>query len=332
MFKIGYRTIKSAVGAGIAIGIAQFFHLQFYAGAGIITILCIKQTRKSSYETAWERFLASVIGLVIGWFFFEAFGYHPWTITMLLLITFPIMVAVRANDGIPAASVIITHIYTLQHVNWDIVLNEFGIIIIGITVALIMNMHMPSVNKELGEYQRKIESNFKRIFREFSIYLRYGESSWDGKEIMETAQWIKEAKELAANNMENNNREEEKQMLRYFQMRDKQFDIVERLLPIISTMNYTCAQSQQIASYLEKLADAVHPGNTAGIYLDQLEDMKQDFKQQPLPIDRDEFETRAALYIFINEMKRYLIIKKALGKKEHSKSAEVPKDEHVQDI
>lgn len=315
MFKIGYRTIKSAVGAGIAIAIAQYLQLDFYAGAGIITILCIKQTRKSSYETAWERFLASVIGLAIGWLFFENVGYHPWTITFLLLITFPIMVGVKAKDGIPAASVIISHLYTLEHIDWDVVVNELGLILIGIFVAILVNLHMPSSEKQLLEYQRKIEQNFKRIFREIAIYLRYGESNWDGKELVETAQWIKEAKEMALHNIENHSTEEEKDLYRYFQMRDKQFDIMERIIPTVSMLNHTCDQSQQIASFLEELSGAVHPGNTADVYLERLEQMKLEFREQPLPEDRAEFETRASLYFFIGEMKRYLIIKRALAKK-----------------
>ncbi|SDZ17541.1 Uncharacterized membrane protein YgaE, UPF0421/DUF939 family [Thermoactinomyces sp. DSM 45892] len=315
VFKIGYRTIKSAVGAGVAIAIAQFLQLDFYAGAGIITILCIKQTRKSSYETAWERFLTSVIGLMISWLMFENFGYHPWTITLLLLITFPIMVGLKAKEGIPAASVIISHLYTLQHIDWHVMVNELGIIVIGILVAFIVNSYMPSSEKKLLESQRKIEQNFKRIFREMAIYLRYGESNWDGKELMETAEWIKEAKEMALHNIENHSAEEEKAMHRYFQMREKQFEIMERIMPTVSMLNHTCDQSQQIAIFLEELADAIHPGNTADIYLERLEQMKREFREQPLPVDRIEFETRACLYFFVGEMKRYLIIKKALTQK-----------------
>jgi uncharacterized membrane protein YgaE (UPF0421/DUF939 family) len=50
-------------------------------------------------------------------------------------------------------------------------MNELGIIIIGIGVALIMNLYMPSVDKKLEDYQGKIEENFKVIFSEIVFYL-----------------------------------------------------------------------------------------------------------------------------------------------------------------
>ncbi|MBQ9999250.1 aromatic acid exporter family protein, partial [Bacillus subtilis] len=50
MFKIGYRTIKTALGTALAIYISQLLHLQNYASAGIITILCIQITQKRSLQ------------------------------------------------------------------------------------------------------------------------------------------------------------------------------------------------------------------------------------------------------------------------------------------
>lgn len=46
MFKIGYRTLKTALGTALAIYIAQMLGLQNYSAAGIITILCIQVTKK----------------------------------------------------------------------------------------------------------------------------------------------------------------------------------------------------------------------------------------------------------------------------------------------
>lgn len=46
-FHIGYRTIKTAVGAMISILLAQYLGLENFASSGILTILCIKATKKS---------------------------------------------------------------------------------------------------------------------------------------------------------------------------------------------------------------------------------------------------------------------------------------------
>lgn len=56
MFKIGYRTIKTALGTTLAIYISQLLHLQNFASAGIITILCIQITQKRSLQASWAAF------------------------------------------------------------------------------------------------------------------------------------------------------------------------------------------------------------------------------------------------------------------------------------
>ena len=72
-FRIGYRTIKTAVGATLAILIAQSLGLENYASAGILTILCIKVTKKKSLRASWDRILACLIGMVFSFVFFELF-------------------------------------------------------------------------------------------------------------------------------------------------------------------------------------------------------------------------------------------------------------------
>ena len=62
-FRIGYRTLKTAVGATLAILIAQGLGLENFASAGIITILCIKNTKKKSLRASWDRILACLIAI-----------------------------------------------------------------------------------------------------------------------------------------------------------------------------------------------------------------------------------------------------------------------------
>ena len=64
-----------------------------------------------------------------------------------------------------------------------------------------------------------------------------------------------------------------------------------------------------VAEFLEELAENVHSGNTAHIYLEKLREMKKIFEEMELPKTREEFEVRAALLQLVNEMNDYLIIK-----------------------
>ncbi|WP_209123146.1 aromatic acid exporter family protein [Alkalihalobacillus sp. BA299] len=315
MFKIGYRTLKTAVGAGISIAIAQWFSLDFYVSAAILTILCISVTRRSSLSVSWQRFVGCLLGLVLAFLVFELIGYHPISLTLLLLFFIPLSVKLKVKEGIVTSCVIILHIYSLGTVSVSIFLNELYIIIIGIGIALLMNLYMPSVDNDLYKYQKKIEENFKLILSEFSNYLRDSNNLWDGKELTETYELIQDAKDIAIKNIENHLLRYEDQYYHYFKMREKQFEIIERVMPFISSLDETVVQSIKISSFLEQLSQAVGPLNTASYFLDQLAQMKEEFQQMELPKTRQEFEIRSSLYYVMHELEKYLLIKDSLIKK-----------------
>ncbi|MCM3704609.1 MULTISPECIES: aromatic acid exporter family protein [Cytobacillus] len=308
-YRIGYRTIKTAVGTSISIMIAQMLQLDNFVSAGILTILCIKVTKKKSLRASWDRFFACLLAMAFSSLFFESIAYHPLVIGLLLLFFIPTAVMAKASDGIVTSSVIILHIYSAGKVSKDLLLNELGIIIVGIGVALIANLYMPSLESKLKEYRQEIEENFKVIFDEIVRYLRTHESSWDGREITETMELIDEAKALAFRDVENHFRRDENLYYHYFKMREKQFEIIERVLPSVTSIALPVEQGEMIADFIEELSDHIHPGNTALLFLEKLYRMKVSFENMELPKTREEFEARAALLHFVKEMEQYLIIK-----------------------
>lgn len=308
-FRIGYRTIKTAVGTAISILIAQQVGLENFASAGILTILCIQVTKLRSFRTAWDRFLACVLAMPFSAVFFEGISYHPLVIGLMLFFFIPTIVMLKAPDGIVTSSVIILHIYMAEKITRAIFLNELGVITIGIGVALLINLYMPSVDKKLKDYQSEIEENFKIIFCEMVRYLRTGDSNWDGKEITVSARLLTEAITLALQDVENRFLRDENMYYHYFKMRNKQFEIIERVLPIVTSITSTVKQGHMVADFLEDLSENIHAKNTAYIYIGKLNEMKKIFEEMDLPKTREEFEVRAALLQLVNEMNEYLIIK-----------------------
>jgi uncharacterized membrane protein YgaE (UPF0421/DUF939 family) len=308
-FRIGYRTIKTAVGTAISILIAQQVGLENFASAGILTILCIQVTKLRSLRTAWDRFLACVLAMPFSAVFFEGISYHPLVIGLMLFFFIPTIVMLKAPDGIVTSSVIILHIYLAEKITMTIFLNELGVITIGIGVALLINLYMPSVDKKLKAYQSEIEENFKIIFCELVRYLRTGDSNWDGKEITVGARLLDEAITLALQDVENRFLRDENMYYHYFKMRNKQFEIIERILPIVTSITSTVKQGHMVADFLEDLSENIHARNTAHIYIGKLNEMKKIFGEMDLPKTREEFEVRAALLQLVNEMNEYLIIK-----------------------
>lgn len=91
-------------------------------------------------------------------------------------------------------------------------------------------------------------------------------------------------------------------------MREKQFEIIERSLPIITSISSMVEQRMMVADFIEDLKENIKPKNTA---LDRLKklSMQRKIQQMDLPKTREEFEARATLFQFMREMEQYLMIK-----------------------
>jgi uncharacterized membrane protein YgaE (UPF0421/DUF939 family) len=254
------------------------------------------------------------MGMLFAAVFFTLIGYHFYTLTILLTLFIPTLVAFNLKEGIITSSVIILHLYTLEKITWSIFYNEAGIIVIGIGMGLVMNLYMPSMEKTLLRMQKELEVKYKKIFQEFHLFLSHDVHEWDGKEITEVADLISTAKSLSFRDVENHVLRYENQYYHYFKMREKQFEIIQRMMPNISSLDKTYMQGEKLGAFFERLGAAIHPGNTAAIFLDELEQMKQEFKEMHLPKDRLEFETRSKLYQLLRDIEDYLLIKKKFKK------------------
>ncbi len=310
-FSIGYRTLKTAVGAFIAIAIAQYFELEFFSAAGILTILCIQPTKKKSVHAVYTRVVASFIGIILAYLFFEIFGYHPAVLGLMLLLFIPTIVSLKVSPGFVSSAVIIMHLYSVADFTLDILYNELALMAIGYSVGLLVNMYMPDIQPELNYYRQKIEDLYKKIFFEIAKYLKEGDTFWDGKELVEAVEVLNKAKALAFQDVENHLTRKENLYYLYFDMREKQLEIIERVLPKITALPVIVQQAELVSVFMEDLSENVHSGNTASHYREKLEEVKVEFAKMPLPDDHQTFLAMAALYQFIEEMDAYLAIKQS---------------------
>lgn len=310
-FSIGYRTLKTAIGAAIAIAIAQYFELASYASAGILTILCVQPTKKKSLHAAYTRFVASIIGMLYAFLSFELFSYHPLTLAGMLIIFIPTIVSLKVADGFVSSAVIIMHIYAAEKFSWTLVSNEFALMAIGYGTGIAINMYMPDIQKELNYYRVKIEELYRKIFLEIANYLREGDTLWDGQEIIEAITALNNAKSLAFKDVENHFMRRKNDYYVYFDMREQQLEIIERVLPKITALPVIVQEAAIVADFVQDLAEHVHSGNTASHFREKLEQVRRDFAQLPLPKNHEQFLAQAALYQFIEEMDRYLEIKQS---------------------
>lgn len=315
MIGFGYRTIKTAVGAGLAIWIASLLDLEFATFAAIIVIMCIEKTKKKTLITIKDKFFASLLSLILGALLFEVLGYIPIVFSLFIILFVPLLVRAHIQGGFVTSMVVVLHVYTVKDANWAIFLNELYIIFIGMGIALFVNSFMPNLKRDIEIFKKEIEQKFQVILFEFSAHLRDSMRNWDGKEILEVEELINQSKNIAIQDVENHLLRKQNKDYYYLEMREDQLELLKHMMKIVAIFSSTSLdvkQKEMIAEFLENLSRNVHSGDTTDNSLNELEDLNALIRKMDLPKTREEFEVRANLFYLIFEMKNYLNIKKKL--------------------
>ena len=315
MIGMGYRTIKTAVGAGLAMWVASLLDLEFATFAAIIVIMCIEKTKKKTLITIKDKFFASLLSLILGALLFEILGYHPLVFSIFILLFVPILVGAHIQGGFVTSMVVVLHVYTVKDANWTMFLNELYIIFIGMGIALLVNSFMPNFKRDIEIFKKEIEQKFEIILFEFSAHLRDSTRNWDGKEILEVEDLINQSKSLANQDVENHLLRKQNKDYYYLEMREDQLELLKHMMTIVaifSSSSLDIKQKEMSADFLENLSRNVHSGDTTDISLNELEELNATIRKMELPKTREEFEVRANLFYLTFEIKNYLNLKKKL--------------------
>jgi len=300
--KIGFRTLKTAIGVSLSTFLASAVGLEFFTAAGILTLLCIQKTRKKSFQAIIQRLFACLLGLAASSVMFSVAGVHPLNIFLLFILFIPLLVLLRIQAGIASSSVIIMHTYVQDSIQTAFLVNELGIIFVGLSTAFLLNMYMPGIDKTLAKYKEDINRNFAVVLKEFARYLKEGDGLWDGKEMLVLQKLLDEARNLSIYVEENNFSRKKNGCREEFDRKLLQFQVMERMLPIVSRINVKLEQGERFAEFLNMLALHIDDTQDPSLYTEKLRSIREYHKRLPMPVTREEFETRANLFSLANEL------------------------------
>lgn len=315
MVGIGHRSIKMAIGAGLAIWLATLFNLEYATFAAIIVIICIEDSKMKTLLTMREKFIASILALFLGALFLELFGYHPITFAIFSLLFFPLLAKLRIQGGFLTSIVVLLHIYALEKANVAVFLNELYIILIGMGIALLINSIMPNLQPKIDAHKKHIESKFGTILYEYAAKLRDSTRTWDEKEMIEVEDVIEDAKSIAILDVENHLLRKKNKDYYYLEMREDQLNLLKQMRQFILTAASSEAPIQQkemIADFFNHLSDNVDATDTTTESFDKLNNCMVTLRNSQLPTTREEFEVRANLFYLIFEIENYLKVKRKL--------------------
>lgn len=309
---IGVRTLKTGLGATIAMIIAEIIGLKYMASAGVITILSIQSTKKESVQIAIRRLIATCVALLIGGLLFRTLGFEPYVFGLYLIVFIPIAARFKITEGIVPASVLVTHLLGEQSTSMSLMGNELLLMIVGAGVALVLNLYMPSIETELLKDKRAIEEGMYTLFSYMADFLEGKCSTVEISADLEKLEWhLTNGEKRAHRNANNYFFNFDSPYEKYFNMRSSQFQILQYMLRHFDYLFMTVEQGYEVAAFTRRVADSIKGKITVEVLLEELIRLKEGFKQSELPVTREEFENRALLYQFLNDMEHFLDVKKA---------------------
>ncbi|EGT3617603.1 aromatic acid exporter family protein [Clostridium perfringens] len=308
---IGVRTWKTGVGTVIAMIIAKELGLSYWVSAGIITILSIQSTKRESLRIAFKRIESVIVALIISSILFLTLGFNSVVFGIYLLIFIPLTVRMKVTDGIVVSSVLVTHLLIEKQVNTYWILNELGLMLVGVLVALALNSYMPKNEEKIKEDIDYISEKIKEIFMDMAYSLRTHSVSINQQRLFnELENRLCIAKKRANDNFNNYLFSDVRYYVNYIEMREVQFQILEYMREHFSRISITVKQTELVANFTEEVASVIGKEVNANILINRLNRLRKDLSEQELPVTREEFENRAMLFQFLNDLEFFIETKK----------------------
>lgn len=304
---------KIAVGSSLAIYSAELLHLQSSSSAGIVALLTLITTKKGTVRLSISRLITFAIVAALTWVTFLPI--HSEWIAYGLFIFLVVFLCEIMNwrSTISVNAVIGTHFLMTDNYTLDFFLNEFLLIAIGILFAFILNLfHDTHSQKEkFSKEIQEIECQMQNILEEIAGYLSempQAKSVWTQLSDLEIRLQglLVDAYEYEGNTFG----EKAGYFSKYFEMRFNQCHILHNLHTEMRKIRTMPKQAQIIVQYILYMKAFVTELNEPTLQLQYLENIFGKMKEEPLPITREEFESRAMLYHILMDLEEFLFAKK----------------------
>lgn len=311
-YKIGFRTVKTAVGMTLGVIICKLLGLDNYASSAILVVLCIKHTKMHSVQAILSRLVSCLLILFLGSAIFSLLGQHAFVLGLIVLLFIPLTVVLNVQEGIITSCVILLHVFNAKAINGHLILNEIMLLIVGLGIAFLMNLMMPSLDKKLNHFKQDIENQITEIFNIFSqacsMHNDHLNIKFDSLLLN-----IKKAKSLAFRDVKNHFVRNENSFYHYFDMREEQVELLKRMTSLLEKINTDDPILEKISQLMYEIGSNVNSNDYTALRLHSLYEIRLSLDDLPLPTTHKTLNSRAHIIQILNELEEYLNIKSQFG-------------------
>lgn len=311
--KILLLALKVGVGGSVAYFIAEFLKLDFASSAGIIALLTLQTTKWETFRLSFRRIITffMTFGLCILLFYLVRTTWLDYGLFLFFMVLLCELLGWRTTVSVNA--VIGAHFLSTQNFSYEFMINELLLVIIGITVAILLNLFHINSAHEAGiiKCMRHVEHDMKKILTELSGYLKHqamGDHVWD--DILKLGDDLEKYLDLAHEYQNNTFVSHPEYYIDYFRMREQQCGALLNMHKEMQRISELPKQAEIVSHYILDMCEHVTEMNNPEKQIAQLEEVVEEMHNQQLPQTREEFEGRALLYHVLMELEDFLLYKK----------------------
>lgn len=309
--QIFLNTIKISVAATLAIFLAKLLKLEFAVSAGIVAILSVQPTKKETIKTALARFFAFAAALALSVLLFNILGFTI-PVFFLYLLLFILLCQWRAwISAMAMDSVLISHFLSFGKSGPEEILNEVLLFVIGVGFGILVNIFLKKKTDYIEELKKETDDKIRLVLHRMSMRILDPQlADYNGDCFLSLNQSLFTAKKQAEENFNNQFSKKDTYDSLYLAMRENQTKVLQEMFKCVRQISSVPHTAPLVADFLEKVSREYHKDNDVRELLEELATLRSKMKSLPLPLLRTEFEDRANLFILLERLEEFLLIKR----------------------
>lgn len=305
-----FSALKTIIAALLAITIASFLQLENTVSAGTVAILTIQPTKKETIKTAANRVLAFICSMVIAFISFQLIGFNMPAFGVFLIFFIFVSNMLGYQHSVAMCAVIMSHFLRFGEMNFETIGNETLIFFIGVTIGVLANMHLRKNTNYITILKSKTDIQIKKILMLMSKRVLDNTIKGYDEECFDTLRRsIRQAKNVADANYNNQLRTKDRYDLDYIHMRDEQCQLLYEMFKNLRTIHTTPFTAHVISDFLVEMSDVDDNHDATEDLMEKFKEIDMGMKSKPLPVTRPEFEDRAKLFMLLRDIEDFITLK-----------------------
>lgn len=305
------KSLKITIGVVVAILLAQALKMEFYSSVATIVIVSMLSAKKQSIKLAGTRLLAAIVSLALSSLLFTIFGFSLSVFGLYILIFTFLMYKFDTEIAIVLNVVLVMHIYSLEEISLPILFNEFGLMFLGILVALVFNFFTLDIEGELIEYQKQTESLFDSIFKNMGkCLINESRTELVNEKLGELDEVLSKGKARAYKHMNSYYIQQNNYYVEYFIMRKQQYYTVRSMQKFIHLKFLEKLEVKLLKDFTDNFVNNTKVLNACESQMELLEEIKYHFTYvAELPSAHNQLQNRIALHQYLYSLEDLVSVK-----------------------